>query len=301
MICSRCSSRNRCRLGRKTVSDLLCYSISVIIIQCNLTLTGNCILKGIIINRISILIRLQNSISNTVDLLICWKIHHYLNTIILFQSHYLLKRQLTVTFSGEQTCIERIIHSRSNTIDHHILLNVDISVTAEYIGNLCIIVIYISRCLSSTTISTDHNLIGLLFTLTIRLRYIVVVKILIIHLDLRILLKRISILIQLKYIIGAIRNIRPCSCTTGSILDMDFLHFSVRGISIRIKVKPNIISYILLRFQRNHIPVIINIIDPLRNLDLCMLLRITYRLRISLYIVHPALLLICKRNGDQHR
>lgn len=68
MICSRCSSRNRCRLGRKTVSDLLCYSISVIIIQCNLTLTGNCILKGIIINRISILIRLQNSISNTVDL-----------------------------------------------------------------------------------------------------------------------------------------------------------------------------------------------------------------------------------------
>ena len=63
----------------------------------------------------------------------------------------------------------------------------------------------------------------ILFILTIRLRYIVVVKILIIHLDLRILLKKISILIQLKYIIGAIRNIRPCSCTTGSILDMDIL------------------------------------------------------------------------------
>ena len=62
-----------------------------------------------------------------------------------------------VVIGGEQTCIERIIHSRSNTIDHHILLNVDISVTAEYIGNLCIIVIYISRCLSSTTISTESN------------------------------------------------------------------------------------------------------------------------------------------------
>ena len=56
MISTRCNSRNRCRLGRKTVGDLFCYSISVIIIQCNLTLTGNCILKGIIINRISILI-----------------------------------------------------------------------------------------------------------------------------------------------------------------------------------------------------------------------------------------------------
>ena len=223
MISTRCNSRNRCRLGRKTVGDLFCYSISVIIIQCNLTLTGNCILKGIIINRISILIRLQNSISNTVDLLILWKIQHYLNTTILFQSHYLLKRQLTVTLRGEQTSIERIIHSRSNTIDHHILLNVDKSVTAEYIGNLCIIVIYISRCLSSTTISTDHNLIGLLFTLAIQLRYIVVVKILLIHLDLRILLKKLSILIQLKYIIGAIRNIRPCSCTTGSTIDMDIL------------------------------------------------------------------------------
>ena len=165
----------------------------------------------------------------------------------------------------------------------------------------CIIVVYISRSLNSTTISTDHNLIGLLFTLTIRLRYIVVVMILIIHLDLRILLKNLSILIQLKYIIGAIRNIRPCSCTTGSTIDMDILHFSVRGSSIRIKVKPNLINYILFRFQRNHIPVIINIIDPLRNLDLCMLLRITYRLRISLYVIQPSLILIRKRNGDQHR